>query len=146
MRSNASPQGRVILPGGNKDRTCLLPHRSSSSPPLLQSGDSSGLSTKLPGTSALHHISCLTSGSHTALASFVDCNTSIPTKRGLHAVEYILLWRDPAKSGAILGAISVAYILLEWTKYSLLQIMANLLLFAVSAAFLWSNLASFTGR
>lgn len=61
-------------------------------------------------------------------------------------LEYILLWRDPAKSGAVLGAITFAYILLEWTKYSLLQILANVLLLAVSAAFLWSNLASFTGR
>ena len=62
------------------------------------------------------------------------------------AVEYILLWRDPAKSAVVLGVITLAYILLEWTKYSLLQILANILLFAVSAAFLWSNLASFTGR
>jgi len=62
------------------------------------------------------------------------------------AVESILLWRDPRKSGAILGGATLAYLLLEWSSFSLLSVVANTLLIAVSAAFLWNNIANFTGR
>ncbi len=62
------------------------------------------------------------------------------------AVEKILLWRDPVKSGVVLGGATLAYLLLEWSHFSLLSIVANTLLIAVSVAFLWNNIASFTGR
>ena len=56
------------------------------------------------------------------------------------------MWRDPVKSGVVLGGATLAYLLLEWSNISLLSIVANTLLIAVSVAFLWNNIASFTGR
>ena len=61
-------------------------------------------------------------------------------------MENIILWRDPVKSGVVLGGATLAYLLLEWSNISLLSIVANTLLIAVSVAFLWNNIASFTGR
>ena len=62
------------------------------------------------------------------------------------AVEDLLLWRDPKKSGVVFAGISLLYILLEWTGLSLLTIIANSLLVLVSLSFLWNNIASFAGR
>ena len=49
-------------------------------------------------------------------------------------------------SGAVLGGVSVAYYLLEHSRYSLVSISANLLLLLVSATFLWANIASFANK
>lgn len=62
------------------------------------------------------------------------------------AVEDLLLWRDPKKSGVVFAGISLLYILLEWTGLSLLTIIANSLLVLVSLSFLWNNIVSFAGR
>jgi hypothetical protein len=62
------------------------------------------------------------------------------------AVEDLLLWRDPKKSGVVFAGATLAYLLLEWSHFSLLSIIANTLLIAVSVAFLWNNIANFTGR
>ena len=62
------------------------------------------------------------------------------------AVENLLLWRDPKKSGIVVAGATLAYLLLEWSHFSLLSIIANTLLVAVSVAFLWNNVANFTGR
>ncbi|CAL5223458.1 g5977 [Coccomyxa viridis] len=70
----------------------------------------------------------------------------ISLNTGNDDVEKILLWRDPVKSGIVLGGATLAYLLLEWSHFSLLSIVANTLLIAVSVAFLWNNIASFTGR
>lgn len=61
-------------------------------------------------------------------------------------VEDLLLWRDPKKSGIVFAGATLAYLLLEWSHFSLLSIIANTLLIAVSVAFLWNNIANFTGR
>ena len=62
------------------------------------------------------------------------------------AVEDLLLWRDPKKSGAVFVGATLFYILLHWTGLSLLTIVANSLLILVSLSFLWNNIASFAGR
>ncbi len=59
-------------------------------------------------------------------------------------MDALLLWQDPRKSGIVFGGITAAYILLEWTKYSLINLVANFLLIAVIGAFLWNNVANFT--
>ena len=59
-------------------------------------------------------------------------------------MDALLLWRDPRKSGIIFGGITAVYILLEWTKYSLINLVSNFLLIAVIGAFLWNNVANFT--
>ena len=61
-------------------------------------------------------------------------------------MEDLLLWRDPAKSGIVLAAISVAYFLLEWSNYNVITVLANLGLLAVSGAFLWSVIANFAHK
>ena len=62
------------------------------------------------------------------------------------AVEDLLMWRDPKKSGLVFAGVTLGYLLLEWSHYSLLTIIANVLLIAVTVSFLWNNIAGFTGR
>lgn len=62
------------------------------------------------------------------------------------AVEDLLLWRDPRRSGLVLTGITAVYILLEWSHLSLLRIVSHSLLAAVTLSFLWNNIASFTNR
>lgn len=64
----------------------------------------------------------------------------------LAAVEALLLWRDPAKTGSVFAAITILYLLLEWSHFSLLTLIANTLGIAVAAAFLWNNLAQFINK
>lgn len=61
-------------------------------------------------------------------------------------LEALLLWRDPAKTGSVFAAITILYLLLEWSHFSLLTLIANTLGIAVAAAFLWNNLAQFINK
>lgn len=61
-------------------------------------------------------------------------------------LEALLLWRDPIKTGIVFTAISLVYILLEWTRYSLLTLIARVGLFAVVSSFLWNNVAQFINK
>lgn len=54
--------------------------------------------------------------------------------------------QDPKKSGVVLGGATLLYLILDVSGLSLLSIVANTLLIAVSISFLWNNIASFTGR
>jgi riboflavin kinase len=65
---------------------------------------------------------------------------------GNKKVEDLLLWRDVKVSAAVFTAITVAYLILEWSHLSLLRIVAHSLLAGVTVAFLWNNVASFTNR
>lgn len=64
----------------------------------------------------------------------------------LRTVYDLVMWTDPIKSGAVFGATTVAYILLEHSSYTLLSILSYLLLSLVIALFVYSNLASFLNR
>lgn len=76
----------------------------------------------------------------------VQGNSSL-TERGLFiAVEALLLWRDPAKTGGVFAGITLLYLLLEWSRFSLLTLIANVLLFLVVLTFLWNNLAQFINK
>lgn len=68
---------------------------------------------------------------------------SLPVHNDL---EDLLLWRDPSKTGAVFGGFTVLYLLLEWSNYSLLTLVANVLLVGVSITFLWNNLAQFLNK
>lgn len=61
-------------------------------------------------------------------------------------VENVLLWRDAKVSGSVFVASTLLYLLLEWSGLSLLTIVSNTLLGLVSIAFLWNNVANFTGK
>ena len=56
------------------------------------------------------------------------------------------MWRDPVRTGGIFGVVTLVYLLLEWSNYSLLSLIANGLLVLVCIAFLWSNGASFLNK
>lgn len=58
----------------------------------------------------------------------------------------ILLWRDKFMSAGILGGFTVAYLLFEHSGYTLLKIIANLLLVCFAVLFVWSNAAVFLNR
>jgi glucan phosphoethanolaminetransferase (alkaline phosphatase superfamily) len=58
----------------------------------------------------------------------------------------VLLWRNMYLSGGILGGVFFAYILFEWSGYTLLSLIANVLLILVSALFIWSYAASLLNR
>jgi len=68
---------------------------------------------------------------------------SLPVHNDL---EDLLLWRDPRKTGAVFGGFTLVYLLLEWSNYSLLTLVANVLLAGVSVTFLWNNLAQFLNK
>lgn len=57
------------------------------------------------------------------------------------AQEELLLWRDPKKSGAALGASTAAFLFLQFAHINLLQTVAFTLLTLVLGCFLWNNLA-----
>ena len=57
-----------------------------------------------------------------------------------------MLWRDVKVSAGAFVALTLLYLLLEWSGYSLLTIISNTLLALVSVAFIWSYVAKFTGR
>jgi len=58
----------------------------------------------------------------------------------------VLLWKSLYLSGGILGGVFFAYILFEWSGYTLLSLIANVLLILVSALFIWSYAASLLNR
>lgn len=61
-------------------------------------------------------------------------------------VNDLLLWRVPAKSAAVVGGATAAYLILEWSGLSIISIGANALLLLVAAAFVWNNVAGFIGK
>eukprot|EP00884_Botryococcus_braunii_P012152 jgi/Botrbrau1/20938/Bobra.0135s0066.1 len=60
-------------------------------------------------------------------------------------VEDLLLWRSLEKSGAVVAAATVLYLLVELTGISLVSLLANLLLALIVVSFVWNNLATFAG-
>jgi hypothetical protein len=63
-----------------------------------------------------------------------------------YTVADVLLWKNLYLSGGILGGVFFAYILFEWSGYTLLSLIANVLLILVSALFIWSYAASLLNR
>ena len=57
-----------------------------------------------------------------------------------------MLWRDVRVSGGVFVGLTLLYLLLEWSGLSLLTIISNTLLALISIAFIWSNVAKFTGK
>lgn len=63
-----------------------------------------------------------------------------------NAVEELLLWRDPIRSGVVLAAVTVLYILLEWTNRSLISLVSTVTALLVATSFVWASLASWLNR
>ncbi|DBB08060.1 TPA: hypothetical protein ACH3X3_008263 [Trebouxia sp. C0006] len=76
----------------------------------------------------------------------VQGNSGLAERGTFIAVEALLLWRDPAKTGGVFAGITLLYLLLEWSRFSLLTLIANVLLFLVVLTFLWNNLAQFINK
>mmetsp|Transcript_28187 Transcript_28187/g.89782 ORF Transcript_28187/g.89782 Transcript_28187/m.89782 type:complete len:153 (-) Transcript_28187:127-585(-) len=64
-----------------------------------------------------------------------------PTPRGAPAVEDLLLWKDPKKSGVCLAACTGAYMLFEKSGFTLISLLCNIFLVFTCTAFLWANIA-----
>lgn len=63
-----------------------------------------------------------------------------------NAVEELLLWRDPIRSGAALGGATFLYILLVWTNRSLISLVSMAAAILVATCFVWSSLAAYLNR
>lgn len=66
---------------------------------------------------------------------------SLPVKD--KRIEDVLLWRDPKKSGIVLGGITAVYLLVHSISYNPVVVLANLAQLAVIACFLWNLVAGF---
>lgn len=64
----------------------------------------------------------------------------------MHAVEDVLLWRDPKKSGIALGGITVVYLLISHISYNPVVVLANIAQFAVISCFLYNLVTNFLKR
>lgn len=58
----------------------------------------------------------------------------------------VLLWRDKKVSGAIVGGVTVVWLLFEVFEYYLLTLICHLLIASLSGLFLWSNAAHFINK
>lgn len=56
------------------------------------------------------------------------------------------LWRDKFMSAGILGGATIVYLVIEYSGYTLLTIISNLLLVTLGVLFVWSNAAEFLKR
>ncbi|CAM6116569.1 unnamed protein product [Calypogeia fissa] len=57
-----------------------------------------------------------------------------------------LLWRHkPLSAGVLIGA-TIAYVFFEWSGFTLLSLVSNVLLFLIVILFLWSNAAALLNR
>ena len=62
------------------------------------------------------------------------------------AVEELLLWRDPKKSGAVLGGATLAFVVLQFARFNVIATLAYAVMSVVLGAFIWNNIASFTKK
>jgi len=59
------------------------------------------------------------------------------------AVKKLVLWWEPAKSGAVLGGATFAYVVFERSGYTILTLCAHIALSSVLALALWTQFAAF---
>merc|ERR1711988_1619685 len=55
-------------------------------------------------------------------------------------------WKDPKKTGPIVGGATLAYFFVEYSGYTLIAMVANLLMLAVVVCFVWGNVAGLIGK
>lgn len=65
--------------------------------------------------------------------------------QSLQPVEDLLLWRNVPRSAAVLGGITVAYLLLEWSGIPLLTLLSNIGLFGALGCAVWALVSRFVG-
>ncbi|KAL3691249.1 hypothetical protein R1sor_004900 [Riccia sorocarpa] len=58
----------------------------------------------------------------------------------------VLLWKHKPLSAGVLAGTTLAWILFEWSGYTLLSLLSNVLLFLIVVFFLWSNAAGLLNR
>lgn len=64
----------------------------------------------------------------------------------LPAVNDLLLWREPIKTGAVFLAATVLYAVLTFVKYNPIVVLANALLVVIVASFIWNSYAKFAKK
>lgn len=55
------------------------------------------------------------------------------------AVEDLLMWRDPTKSGIVFGATTVVYLVIDWSGLSTLDILMYLVFLGTLGSLLWNK-------
>ncbi|KAL2622672.1 hypothetical protein R1flu_002877 [Riccia fluitans] len=58
----------------------------------------------------------------------------------------VLLWKNKPLSAGVLAGTTLVWILFEWSGYTLLSLLSNVLLFLIVVFFLWSNAAGLLNR
>lgn len=64
----------------------------------------------------------------------------------LCAVEELLLWRDPKKSGIALAGSTVVFLFVQFARFNAISLSAYLLISLILGCFLWNNIASLTHK
>jgi len=62
------------------------------------------------------------------------------------AVIDLAMWKNPKKSGAVLGGATALYVLFELSTYTLIEMMSTAALVFILASSLWSFVAVHLGR
>ncbi|EFJ27044.1 hypothetical protein SELMODRAFT_96839 [Selaginella moellendorffii] len=58
----------------------------------------------------------------------------------------VMLWKQKRKSIGILGGSTLVWFVFEWSGYTLISLVANIVLFLLIALFAWANLAALVNR
>lgn len=74
-----------------------------------------------------------------------EVNLADPTDLSFSAAD-VLLWKHKPLSGGVLAGATIGWILFEWSGYTLLSLVSNVLLFLIVIFFLWSNAAGLLNR
>ncbi len=61
-------------------------------------------------------------------------------------MEELLLWRDPKKSGIVLGGATAAVLFLQFARFNVISTAAYGLISLILGCFLWNNIAAFTHK
>lgn len=62
------------------------------------------------------------------------------------ALADLALWKKPQLSGAVLGAATVVFYVFKYLQYTVLSLVAHLLLVAVVGCFVWTSWCRFKNR
>ena len=66
--------------------------------------------------------------------------------RALAALTDLALWKSPQQSGAVLGGATAVFYVFKYLQYTVLALVAHLLLATVVGFFLWTSFCRFKNR
>ncbi|KAJ7568392.1 hypothetical protein O6H91_01G030900 [Diphasiastrum complanatum] len=102
--------------------------------------------------SVLETLENLPASTHSSAAAQAYSSRLFNRQRSVHEIlgggktADAFLWRKRNTTVGLLATVSVAYFLFQWSGYTLLSIVSNVLLFLIVILFLWANAASMLNR